>query len=141
MIRMSRGAQFVRLWVAAAVMFSMVGCCGGGPSHKCDFSPAPTMHDGGSDAPVPCGTDVCQPPQVCCLKKSPLLALCIDIENFHRLQSYGGRQIGTFANFENTVLGTDIPVLFHVPASLPHKPDRTHVCRPAAARIEKTAVH
>jgi hypothetical protein len=42
------------------------------------------MHDGGSDAPVPCGTDVCQPPQVCCLKKSPLLALCIDIENFQK---------------------------------------------------------
>jgi hypothetical protein len=83
MIRMSRRQQLVRSAAATAVIF-FAGCCGGtgSSSHKCDFTPAPTAHDGGSDAPVPCGTDVCQPPQVCCLKKSPLVALCIDIEDF-----------------------------------------------------------
>jgi hypothetical protein len=83
MIRMSRRNQLVRL-LAVAVGLVIAGCCGSGPSHKCDFSPAPTEHDGGSDAPLACGTDVCQPPQVCCLKRSPLVALCVDIENFEK---------------------------------------------------------
>jgi hypothetical protein len=83
MIRMSRGRQLVRLLAAVAVIFS-AGCCGGGSgsSHKCDFTEAPRSHDGGSDAPVPCGMAVCDPPQVCCLKKVPLSANCIDIEDF-----------------------------------------------------------
>jgi hypothetical protein len=89
MIGMSRGAQVARVFfraVALAVAVAAGGCCGGGggSAHKCDFTPAPTSHDGGSDAPVACGTDICQPPQVCCLKKSPLLALCIDVENFEK---------------------------------------------------------
>lgn len=83
MIRMSRRQQLVRFLSAAAVIFS-AGCCGGSgsSSHKCDFTPAPRSHDGGSDAPVACGVDVCQPPQVCCLKKAPPVAYCIDIEDF-----------------------------------------------------------
>ena len=85
MIRMSRGAELARLLVAGVIVV-LGGCCGsgGGSSHKCDFKPAPTDSDGGSDAPVACGTEVCQPPQVCCLKKSPLLALCIDVQNFEK---------------------------------------------------------
>lgn len=77
---MSRCNQLVRL-LAVAVALVVGGCCGGGPSHKCDFKNAP-LPDGGSDAPLACGTAVCQPPQVCCLKKSPLVALCVDVENF-----------------------------------------------------------
>jgi hypothetical protein len=83
MIRMSRGARFVRSLVVGTVIF-LAGCCGGGPSHKCDFTPAPSSPDGGPDASMPCGTDVCHPPQVCCLMKSPLSALCIDFQNFEK---------------------------------------------------------
>jgi hypothetical protein len=83
MIRMSRGGQFVHMLLAAAVILA-VGCCGSGPSHKCDLSPAPTTPDAGPDAPVACGADVCNPPQVCCLKKSPLVALCVDFQNFEK---------------------------------------------------------
>jgi hypothetical protein len=83
MIRMSRARGLGSLLVAGLVI-ALGGCCGsgGGSSHKCDFTPAPTDQDGGPDAPMACGTAVCQPPQVCCLKKSPLLALCVDFQNF-----------------------------------------------------------
>ena len=38
-------------------------------------------------------------------------------------------------------LRTDVPVLLHIAASLPHKPHRTNIGRPAAASIEKAAIH
>ena len=37
--------------------------------------------DAGADA-LACGTMFCQDPQVCCVKKVPLVALCIDQTNF-----------------------------------------------------------
>ena len=39
------------------------------------------------------------------------------------------------------MLRPDVPVLLHVPAGLPHEPHRPNVGRPAAAGIEKAAVH
>jgi hypothetical protein len=83
MIGMSRRGQLVRFLVVAASLF-LAGCCGGGGSaHKCDFTEAPNPDAGrGSDAPVACGVAVCQPPQVCCLKKVPPVAYCIDVQDF-----------------------------------------------------------
>src|SRR5688572_15462231 len=73
MIRMSR------TWCAtlrtSCLIFAVfvAGCCGSGPTHKCDFTPPNlNMNDGGADGPIPCGTMICELPQVCCLKKVPL---------------------------------------------------------------------
>ncbi len=61
----------------------VTGCCGGGPSHKCDFTPPSKPGiDAGTDGALPCGTQICDPAQVCCVKKVPLIALCIPPENF-----------------------------------------------------------
>jgi hypothetical protein len=64
----------------------LVGCCGSGPTHKCDFTP-PNQHllDGGIDGQLPCGTTFCELPQVCCVKKAPLSATCIDLAQFEQL--------------------------------------------------------
>lgn len=82
MIRMSRADCRViqTIWVIALVI---AGCCGSGPTHKCDFTPPDQSGiDAGSDGPMLCGTAVCEVPQVCCYKKAPPLALCIDAVNF-----------------------------------------------------------
>ena len=75
MIRMSRAKLAALLFVSMAV--GLGGCCGGAPSHKCDFTPYTSQTDGG-DASAACGTQVCQAPQVCCLKKIAPFASCID---------------------------------------------------------------
>lgn len=78
MIGMSQ-AKLAALLVSIGAWGALAGCCGGGPSHKCDFTPPTVQMDAGSsDAPMPCGTEVCQPPQVCCLKKIAPFASCID---------------------------------------------------------------
>jgi len=64
----------------------IAGCCGGGPNHRCDFTPPPAGGaDGGSDGPVMCGTEVCDTSQVCCVTKAPLSASCIDPSKFMAL--------------------------------------------------------
>jgi hypothetical protein len=81
MIKMS---QVNCLRVAGAVVLAAVvsGCCGGAPSHKCDFTPPTSQMDAGSDAPFRCGTEVCMAPQVCCLKKIAPFASCIDVGDY-----------------------------------------------------------
>jgi hypothetical protein len=62
---------------------ALAGCCGSGSSHKCDFTPpSAPQNDAASDAPLPCGTEVCALPQVCCLKKVPPSAMCVDQVDF-----------------------------------------------------------
>jgi hypothetical protein len=69
---------------AAALLIA--GCCGGGPNHKCDFTPPnESAGDGGSDAPMHCGTAVCEPGQACCFRKAPAVALCVDPASFDSL--------------------------------------------------------
>jgi hypothetical protein len=80
MIRMSR-ANFAASIAIAGAWMALVGCCGGGPSHKCDFTPPGSQTDAG-DAAVACGTEVCQLPQVCCLKKIAPFASCIDPKDY-----------------------------------------------------------
>ena len=72
----------MRLVVSLVVLAGVAGCCGGAPSHKCDFTPPGGGMDAGSDAPIPCGTTVCDPSQVCCLKKAPAGAACIPPSDF-----------------------------------------------------------
>ncbi len=59
----------------------------------------------------------------------------IDIQDLDGLQGHLRGEIGPFADLQDARLGADLPVLFHVAASLPHKPDRPYIGRPAAARI------
>jgi hypothetical protein len=66
----------------AALAAAVAGCCGGGPNHKCDFSPPGAPADSGTDGSIPCGTAVCEASQVCCLTKAPALALCINPAEF-----------------------------------------------------------
>ena len=65
----------------------------------------------------------------------------VNIQRFHRLQGDRGGQIGTLADFKQRVAGANIPVRFHVSASLPHEPNRPNIGRPAPASVEKTTSH
>ena len=65
----------------------------------------------------------------------------VDVQNLYRLEGYLSRQVGPLANLEDTGLGADIPVLFHVTSGLPHKPNRPDIGGPAAASIQKSTVH
>lgn len=86
MIRMSRCSLLV-LVLAGALAGLVGGCCGGAPSHKCDFSGLPSQEDSGTDGPIPCATlGPCMGGTVCCLTKIAPYAECIDPKNF---QSYG----------------------------------------------------
>jgi hypothetical protein len=71
-------------WALTGIVLAVAGCCRStGPTHKCDFTPPNVPEvDAGPDGPMPCGTAICDPGKVCCYKKSPALALCIDPENF-----------------------------------------------------------
>ena len=84
MITMSQPRQIVRrAGVLLALGFALAGCCGSGPSHKCNFTPPGGSKDAGMDGPeLPCGTEVCELPKVCCITKVPLLARCIDASRF-----------------------------------------------------------
>jgi hypothetical protein len=84
MIRMSLPRQIVRrAGILLALGFALAGCCGSGPSHKCNFTPPGGSKDAATDGPgLPCGTEVCELPKVCCITKVPLLARCIDASRF-----------------------------------------------------------
>src|SRR5262245_17052407 len=73
--------------LALGLVGLIAGCCrSSGPTHKCDFTPPDEPGvDGGSDGPMPCGTAICELGQVCCYKKSPPLALCIDPSQYMAL--------------------------------------------------------
>ena len=74
-------------WTIAAILIAVAGCCRDGPTHKCDFTPpAQGGADGGSDAPVMCGTEICEVPKVCCVTKAPLNATCVDLGQFEALR-------------------------------------------------------
>lgn len=83
MIRMSHTSLLVL--VAAAGVFGIVGgCCGGAPSHKCDFSGLPGQ-DAGSDGPTPCANlPACTMGTVCCLTKIAPFAQCIPPAQFQQ---------------------------------------------------------
>ena len=86
MIRMSRAVRRVLWTICWGIALTISACCGGGPTHKCDFTPPnQSGNDGGSDGPILCGSQVCEIPQVCCLKKSPAIALCVDLDKFESL--------------------------------------------------------
>jgi hypothetical protein len=71
--------------LSCVIVAAIAGCCGGGPTHQCNFTPPPSNSDGGPDAPLLCGTAVCDASQVCCVKKAPALALCISPAEFEAL--------------------------------------------------------
>ena len=86
MIRMSRTTRCVAQLVFGLIVVFAVGCCGSGPSHKCDFTPPDTPgFDGGTDGPMLCGTAVCEGNTVCCYKKAPPLAICISPLDYQKL--------------------------------------------------------
>ena len=74
------------LVVGAIAVIASAGCCGGGPNHKCDFTPATQPGaDGGADAAIPCGTAICEAGDICCFKKAGPIALCINPADFESL--------------------------------------------------------
>jgi hypothetical protein len=75
------------VWAIAGLALALVGCCrSSGPTHKCDFTPPDLPGvDGGTDGPIPCGTAICENGKVCCYKKSPAVALCIDPSQYMAL--------------------------------------------------------
>jgi len=85
MIRMSRNSRYAA-WLVAAAIVSLVGCCGGGSTHKCDFTPPPTDAGGTDSSSSNCGPQNCASNQVCCVTKTPPFASCIDPKDF---LSYG----------------------------------------------------
>jgi len=83
MIRMSQADCCVVLTISLIVGLGLGGCCKGGPTHKCDFTPPnEPQNDAGTDGPMLCGTAVCEDGKVCCYKKAGPVALCIDRVNF-----------------------------------------------------------
>jgi hypothetical protein len=80
-VRRSGGALvFAFMLAALGLSAALAGCCGSGPTHKCDFTPPNTPHDAGAgDGGVPCGQEApCSATQVCCVTRVPLNATCID---------------------------------------------------------------
>ncbi len=65
----------------------------------------------------------------------------VDVQNLHRLQRDLRGQIRAFAQFQDSVLGADVPVLLHIAAGLTHEPDWPDVGGPTAASFKKAAVH
>lgn len=81
MIRMSRNGRY-GAWVMVAAMLAVAGCCGGGSTHKCDFSPPPTDAGSSSDGSQNCGNMNCDPNQVCCVTKTPPFVSCVAPSDF-----------------------------------------------------------
>src|SRR5678816_301557 len=82
MIRMSRTDCRVFQTICGIVLF-LAGCCRGSTTHKCDFTPPDVPGiDAANDGPLPCGQDICEGGEVCCLKKAPPLAICIPPTEF-----------------------------------------------------------
>jgi len=64
-----------------------------------------------------------------------------DVEGFDWLQGDSGCKIGSFADFEQRVARANVPVRFHIPACLPHKPHRPDICRPPPAGVKESTGH
>jgi len=71
-------------WLGAAAFLALAGCCGGGSTHRCDFSPPTSGMDAGptGDGGIPCPDQPCTGGKVCCLTKAPLAAQCVPITDF-----------------------------------------------------------
>jgi hypothetical protein len=65
----------------------------------------------------------------------------VDVQQFDRLESDGGRQVGPFTHFEDAIPLADVPVLLEIAAGLPHEPYRPDIGGPAAAGVEEAACH
>jgi len=82
MIELSHSRRFTGL-ALLALAAALAGCCGGAPSHKCDFTPLPTPpRDADSETPLLCGTQSCGDMLVCCLTKIPPFATCVPPESY-----------------------------------------------------------
>jgi len=69
--------------LAAALAGLVGGCCGGAPSHKCDFSGLTSQEDSGTDGPISCGTlGACPMSTVCCLTKIAPYENCVPPSDF-----------------------------------------------------------
>jgi hypothetical protein len=83
MIRMSQTDCRVFQAICGLVLVLAAGCCGNSPSHKCDFTPPDIPgNDAGTDGPLACGNEICEGGKVCCLKKAPPVAFCINPLDF-----------------------------------------------------------
>ena len=80
---MSRRNQLVRL-LAVAVGSWSAAVAGAVRPTSATSAPRPRSTTAAATRRWPAGPTVCQPPQVCCLKRSPLVALCVDFENFEK---------------------------------------------------------
>jgi hypothetical protein len=69
-------------WLAVAMAAQLAGCCGGGSSHRCDFSPATAGKDAGTDSGLNCLNLSCTAPQVCCITKIAPFTSCVDPADF-----------------------------------------------------------
>jgi len=71
-------------WLGAAAFLALAGCCGGGSTHRCDFSPPTNPPDASanSDAGIPCPDQPCTGGTACCLTKAPLAARCVPITEY-----------------------------------------------------------
>jgi hypothetical protein len=81
MIQMSRNGRWGVGLVALGLLW-MAGCCGGGSTHKCDFTPAPIDAGNQSDAGFGCPSQPCAANQVCCVAKTPPFISCINPADF-----------------------------------------------------------
>ncbi len=85
-LRRMRAAALTTVAATAAVLGALIaGCCGGAPTHTCDFRPvtpdatAPTQKEAGAEAPpgaIQCGGVQCDPGQSCCVTQ--MGASCIE---------------------------------------------------------------
>ena len=60
------------------------------------------------------------------------------VQHFDGLQRDGRRKFRPFADVQDAVLRTNVPVLLHVPAGLAHEPHRRHVHALPAAGAQET---
>ncbi len=82
MIQMSRNGRW-RAGLLTIALLGIAGCCGGGSTHKCDFTPPDIDSGSHSDAsPMACGNLTCAANQVCCVTKTPPFVSCIAPKDF-----------------------------------------------------------
>ncbi len=81
MIQMSRKRRW-RARLLAIALLGTSGCCGGGSTHKCDFTPPDVDSGSHSDASLGCGNLTCATNQACCVTKTPPFVSCIDPKDY-----------------------------------------------------------